>query len=97
MPATRLRSWPTPAAGSPGTSPLSCRLTRVTRDKGALAQDDRLDALAIGVAHFSASTAADMDKAVQRARDRLRDQELRRFAQHVLGHRPRVPVWAGTP
>jgi len=67
-------------------SPLSCQLTRITRDKGALAQDDRLDALAIGVAHFAASMAADVDKAVQRARDWLREQELRRFAQHVLRH-----------
>jgi len=86
-----------PGDGLARTFPLLHRPTHVTRDKGALAQDDRLDALAIAVAHFTASMAADVDKAVRRARDRLADQELRRFAQHVLRHRPQEPVWAGRP
>ena len=42
---------------------LMYQLTRITRDKGALAQDDRLDALAMGVACFAASMATDVDKA----------------------------------
>jgi hypothetical protein len=33
---------------------LMYQLTRITRDKGALAQGDRLDALAMGVAYFAA-------------------------------------------
>ena len=39
------------------------QLTRITRDKGALAQDDRLDALAMAVTYFAASMATDVDKA----------------------------------
>ena len=52
---------------------------------------------AIGVAHFAQGMTSDVDKAVQRARDRVRAQELRRFARHVLGHGPQEPVWAGKP
>ena len=76
---------------------LMYQLTRITRDKGALAQDDRLDALAMGVAYFAAAMATDVDKAVARNRDRVRDAELRRFMGHVLGRKPAVPVWASRP
>jgi hypothetical protein len=37
------------------------QLTRIIRDKDAHAQDDRLDALAMGVAYFAASMALDVD------------------------------------
>jgi hypothetical protein len=39
------------------------QLTHITRDRGALARDDRLDTVAGGVAHFMASMAADVGKA----------------------------------
>lgn len=38
------------------------QLTRITRDKGALAHDDRLDALAIGVQYFVESMDVDSQK-----------------------------------
>jgi hypothetical protein len=62
--------------------------------QGALAQDDRLDAAAIAVAHFVQSMARDVDKAAQTERDRAIDRELRRFMGHVLGHKPTRLRWA---
>jgi hypothetical protein len=73
---------------------LFYQLTRITRERGALLQDDRLDALAIAVAHFVQAMARDVDKAVQTERDRAMDRELRRFMGHVLGHKPTPPRWA---
>lgn len=43
------------------------QLTRLTRDRGALAHDDRLDALAIGVMYFLECMEKDSDKGVQEA------------------------------
>ena len=51
---------------------------------GALAQDDRVEAVAIAVAYWSAQLAADVDRQVQASRDRARDQALREFARHAL-------------
>jgi hypothetical protein len=75
---------------------LFYQMTRLTRDKGSLAQDDRLDALAIAVAHFTESMARDVQKAVDDHRERLMDQELERFRKNVfkLGStRPRPKTW----
>jgi hypothetical protein len=38
---------------------LFFQLTRMTRDKGALAKDDRLDALAMAVAYWSKALAVE--------------------------------------
>jgi len=59
---------------------LFYQLTRVTRERGALAQDDRVEAVAIAVAYWSAQLAADVDKQVQAGRD----QALREFARHAM-------------
>jgi hypothetical protein len=47
------------------------QLTRITRDKGALAKDDRLDALAMAVAYWSKALSSDTAKVVQQNRDKL--------------------------
>lgn len=44
---------------------LFYQLTRLSRERGALAHDDRLDALAIGVAFFVESMAKDSQKGAQ--------------------------------
>jgi hypothetical protein len=73
---------------------LFYQLTRVTRERGALLQDDRLDAFAIAVAYFVQSMARDVDKAIQTERDRAMDKELRRFMDHALGRKPTPLRWA---
>lgn len=73
---------------------LFYQMTRITRDKGALAHDDRLDAVAMAVAHWTRHLAADVDKQVDVGRARQLDAELRRFMHHALGRRPAERVWA---
>lgn len=64
---------------------LFYQLTRLTRDKGSLAQDDRLDALSIAVAYWTESMAKDQNKAVASAREQALKKELDRFRKHVFG------------
>lgn len=57
------------AIGSDGTSDPAYsgfyQLTRISHERGAIAHDDRLDALAIGVAHFSESMEKDSERGAQ--------------------------------
>lgn len=58
---------------------LFYQMSRITRDKGALSQDDRLDALAIAVAYWVNAMAQDADKQVQARQSKLLDEELAQF------------------
>lgn len=66
---------------------LFYQLTRITRDRGSLAHDDRLDALAMAVAYWTESMAKDQNKAVASARQKLQDKELKKFRTQVFGAR----------
>jgi hypothetical protein len=63
---------------------LFYQLTRITREKGALMQDDRLDALSIGVGFWTPHLAQDIDRAVANSKEAARDKELRRFMDHAI-------------
>ena len=52
-------------------------MTRITKDKGSLVHDDRLDALAIGVAYFTERMARDLDMEVNHLRKREMDKLLK--------------------
>lgn len=73
----------------PGEDVQRCRLfyqlTRITRDRGALAYDDRVDALAGAVAYWVEQMARDTEQAAIAHKDRLLEQELARFMEHSLG------------
>ena len=58
---------------------LFYQLTRITKDKGALRHDDRLDALAMAVAHWLESLAQDQDKLARKHTDKLMDAEIKKF------------------
>ena len=58
---------------------LTYQLTRVTKQRGALAHDDRLDALAMGVAYWVEQMAADVDMEMQQRKDELLRAEIDRF------------------
>ncbi|WP_155248936.1 phage terminase large subunit [Rhizobium leguminosarum] len=64
---------------------LFYQLTRVTRDRGALINDDRLDALAIAVTYWVEHMARDTDKAADEHKAALLEQELRSFSEHIFG------------
>jgi hypothetical protein len=60
-------------------------MTRITKDRGALAKDDRLDVLAMAVQYW----VEQMDRDVQTVEDEhkqlMLERELARFHEHVLG------------
>lgn len=64
------------------------QMTRLTRDKGALAQDDRLDVLAIAVAYWIEHMARDSDTAHRDHLEELRKQELEKFMESTIGFKP---------
>lgn len=70
---------------------LFYQMTRVTRDRGSLIKDDRLDALALAVHYWTDAMARDVQKAAQQVRREALEQELRTFMAHVVGKGPRKP------
>ena len=58
---------------------LTYQMTRVTKQRGALAHDDRLDALAMGVAYWVEQMAADVDEEMKERKHQMLMDELDRF------------------
>lgn len=67
---------------------LFFQLTRVTRDRGSLMKDDRIDALSLAVHYWTAAMARDVEKAAEQTRQEALDKELREFMKHVVGGVP---------
>lgn len=67
---------------------LFYQLTRITRDRGSLSHDDRLDALAMAIAYFTASMARDVDKSQRLKNDKLMEAELKKIINNVLNRKP---------
>lgn len=65
---------------------LFFQLTRITRDRGSLRKDDRLDAVALAVHHWTSQMARDTDRAADEARAAALEAELRDFMKHVVGY-----------
>lgn len=74
---------------------LVYQLSRLTRERGALVHDDRLDALAIAVAYWVEEMAADADTEQQDFRAAALDKELEKFMDAVFGSHGvnREPIW----
>ena len=58
---------------------LMYQLSRITRERGSLLKDDRLDALAIAVAYWTEQMAADADRNISDRKQELLQQELTKF------------------
>ena len=83
---------------------LFYQLTRLTKDRGALVHDDRVDCLSIAVNYWVDRMAADIDRQIEMNRAEALDRELREFAgnakgrtrtmvtQHLPGVSPQVPM-----
>lgn len=65
---------------------LFYQLTHIMKEKGALAHDDRLDALAIGVGYFTDIMNQDADKKAKERQERILKEELDVF---ITGKRKR--------
>lgn len=65
---------------------LFYQMSRLTRDRGSLAHDDRLDVLAMAVQYWVDQMSRDVDDAMMsHKRDRL-SQELTKFMEHTIGN-----------
>jgi hypothetical protein len=73
---------------------LFYQLTRVTKERGALAKDDRLDALAMAVAYWVEQMDKDTQKVLDDHRSEMLRLELQKFSDHVLGMAPAEANWA---
>lgn len=71
------------------------QMTRITREKGALANDDRLDALAIAVNYWVEAMARDIDDAMQEHKEDKLQKELDKFMEHAIGAKPKAKTWIG--
>ena len=72
---------------------LFYQLTRLTRDRGALIHDDRLDALAIAVAYWTETMARDNNKAAHDIKSQAMDKELKNFNSIVFGRPKAQTTW----
>ena len=78
------------------------QLTHITRDRGALTHDDRVDAVAGAVAHFQRAMMMDVDQAAKAMKDAEIEAEIEDFLEgfkqptwrgmRINGER--VPVWS---
>ena len=71
------------------------QMTRVTKDKGALIHDDRLDALQMAVQYWVDFMAADAEMEIENRKEELFDIEIENFMNGVLNKKDidSTPVW----
>lgn len=72
------------------TYQLFYQMTRITREKGALRRDDRLDALAIAVAYWAEAVSRDTEAAAVASREAARDKALEDFIASATGQSRRT-------
>lgn len=70
---------------SPQANQLFYQLTRISREKGALKSDDRLDVLSIAVAYWTEQMARDTQRAVDDHRAEALEQALNDFISNASG------------
>lgn len=56
---------------------LMYQLSRITTERGSLEMDDRIDVVALGVAHFTEAAAQDQQKQAQKRADAIQEEMLR--------------------
>ncbi|WP_173489371.1 phage terminase large subunit, partial [Marinobacterium sp. xm-d-509] len=63
---------------------LIYQMTRITKEKGCLRHDDRLDALSIAIAYWVESMARDEEQGIEQIRQDALDKELERFMENAI-------------
>jgi hypothetical protein len=61
------------------------QITRITKDRGSLRNDDRIDVLSIACAYWLEQLAVDTDRQLQDHRNDKLDRELENFIENALG------------
>ena len=73
---------------------LTYQMSRITRNRGSLAHDDRLDALAMGVAYWVEQMAADVDREIRDRKEQLLMDDLDKFVNgYNVNSKPRSNSW----
>ena len=72
---------------------LLYQLSRLTRDKGSLRHDDRLDALSMACGYWVEHMAQSIDEAIDALKNDRIDRELERFLEGVVGRKPEGNLW----
>ena len=72
---------------------LIYQLSRITRDRNALAQDDRIDSLQMAVAYMVDHLNKDQDKAVDERLQDMRNESIDKFMESTIGIKPREKTW----
>lgn len=76
---------------------LFYQMTRLTSERGALVNDDRLDALSMAVAYWLEHMGQNTQRARQQHKNRLLETELKRHLEHLVGRKvqPKSPTLRG--
>lgn len=69
------------------------QMTRITRERGALGHDDRLEALAMGVAYWVEAMAQDEELNLMQHQEQKFQDELDKFMESATGSKPRAMRW----
>jgi len=72
---------------------LFYQITRLTRDRGALIHDDRLEALSMAVNYWTEIMDRDAEDAVSEHKENLLREELDRFMEHNIGRQRQNHNW----
>jgi len=72
---------------------LFYQMSRVTRDRGSLAHDDRLDVLSMAVGYWVEQMSRDVDMAMRDSKNQKINQELDKFIQNAVGRKPQPLRW----
>lgn len=76
------------------TYQLFYQMTRVTRERGALRRDDRLEALSMAVKYWVEHMSKLRDEAIEEHQDAAMQAELERFMETTIGYQPSSDTWA---
>lgn len=88
------RDWQSVQGYSQEKAPKYClfhQMTRITNLRGALAHDDRLDALSMAVSYWTEQMAASADKAMHDRKEELLMDTLERFSTGSLLKKQQAP------
>ena len=77
---------------------LMHQFSRLTRDRGSLRHDDRLDALSMALAFLADAMARDRDLEMKQVREERHTRMLEEYMERgpgavVIGARPRSNTW----
>ena len=75
------------------TYSLFFQMTRLTRDRGAIIHDDRLDALSIAVAYWTEQMDADAELLAGQQKLEAFNREIEKFMSHAVGYSQNVDTW----